>query len=323
MDAIRDIFAYPFGWVLYILYALTNKYLLSLFILTLAVRLVLLPSAIKQQKNSAKQLRLQAKVNRIKARYASMPGRESQAKIQEETQELYKREGFSASAGGCLPLLIQLPVMIGLYGAIYSPLTHVLRVSEEFIAKIQAAATTLEITLSKGREQLDLLKHFTAIAADPAVAANPEVVGRIQTFINDFTIGSLNLTDNPNAFNDEGGNRLLILIPILAGVTAMLTSILMFIRQRKTNPEMAKNPTMGCMTFLSPAMSAYFSYILPAGVGVYWIISNIISFVQTLIINQIYKPEKIIAIQMIDETVERRSKEKSIKTHIQRLNQES
>ena len=321
-NGLRDVLAVPFGYALYVLYELTHQYLFSLFILTLVVRLILLPSAVKQQKNSAKQLRLQAKVNKIKAKYAGQQTRETQAKIQEETQELYKREGFSATAGGCLPLFIQFPVMIGLYGAIYSPLKHVLHVADELIETMKTVAETLSIKLTVGREQLDLLNNFSQISLDPTVAASTEIVSKINDFIAAFKIGSIRLTEYPNTFNDEGGNKLLLLIPILAGVTALLTSLLMYLRQRKTNPEMAKNPTMGCMTFMSPAMSAYFSYILPAGVGVYWIISNVISFVQTLILNQALKPEKIIAMQMIDETVERRSKENSLKLHAQQLAQE-
>ena len=100
----------------------------------------------------------------------------------------------------------------------------------------------------------------------------------------------------------------------------MLSSILMYLRQRKTNPEMAKNPTMGCMTFMSPVISGFFAYSLPAGVGFYWIISNILSFIQTVALAIFIKPESIIASQMIDETVERRSREESIKKRVAIMN---
>ena len=86
----------------------------------LIVKIVLLPSAISQQKNSAKQARLQPKINKIRQKYSNggQPTREMQMKIQEETQELYRREGFNASTAGCLPMFLQLFVMMGLYGAI-------------------------------------------------------------------------------------------------------------------------------------------------------------------------------------------------------------
>lgn len=319
MEFIYTTIAAPFGLALYFLYGLTGEYLISLFILTFVVRACMLPSAMKQQKNAAKQLRLQAKVNKIRAKYASLPQREAQAKIQQETQELYQREGFSAATAGCMPLIIQMVVMMGLYGAIYSPLSQVLRISSEQITHFTEILTNLGIEIANGRTELAIMGNFSKIIPelDPAVYA--DTIERISVFIEKFTIFGIDLTAYPNTFNDEGGDWRLILIPVLSGATAMLSSILMYLRQRKTNPEMAKNPSMGCMTFMSPLMSAYFSYTFSAGVGVYWIISNILSFFQTLILNQMYKPEKVIAMNMIDETVERRSKENSIKLRAQQL----
>ncbi|MCL2513943.1 MAG: YidC/Oxa1 family membrane protein insertase, partial [Oscillospiraceae bacterium] len=104
------------------------------------------------------------------------------------------------------------------------------------------------------------------------------------------------------------------LILILSGVTAMLSSVLLYMRQRQTNPDMAKNPAMGCMSFFSPLMSVYFAFLFPAGVGIYWVMSNLIMFIQTLVLGYTHNPKKLIAGLMIDETVQRRSKEANIKT---------
>ena len=318
-----DILSVPFGKILYYLYSITDEYLLSLFIVTLVTRLIMVPSAVKQQKNAAKQLRLQAKVSKIRTKYASLPQREAQMKVQQETQELYQREGFSATAGGCLPLAVQMIVMLGLYGAMYSPLSHVLQISKEHVEHFKEICTQLGITLSERQAELGILGNFDKIMPKLDTGVYDSMIENINRFIEKFTLFGIDLTAVPNTFNDEGGNRLLILIPILAGASAMLTAVLMYLRQRKTNPEMAKNPTMGCMTFMSPAMSAYFSFTMPAGVGVYWIFSNILSFLQTLILNQMYKPDKVIAMQMIDETVERRSKENSIKLRAKQLAEEN
>lgn len=319
MESLFSYIAIPFGAMLYFLYGMTEQYLLSLFILTFVVRLLMVPGAVKQQKNQAKQLRLQAKVQKIRAKYASLPQREAQAKIQQDTQELYQREGFSATAGGCMPLLVQMVVMMGLYGAIYSPLSQVLRIDSAQIAHFTEILNNLGIEIANGRTELAIMGNFSKIIPelDPAVYA--ATIEKISVFIEKFTIFGIDLTAYPETFMAEGGDWRLILIPVLSGVTAMLSSILMYLRQRKTNPEMAKNPSMGCMTFMSPLMSAYFSYKFSAGVGVYWIISNILTFIQTLILNQMYKPEKVIAMSMIDETVERRSKENSIKLRAKQI----
>ena len=142
---------------------------------------------------------------------------------------------------------------------------------------------------------------------------NPEIIKeaditRIESFIENFRIFGIDLTANPK---EVGG--ILILIPVLAGVTALFSSLFMYFKQRQTNPEMSKNPAMGCMTFMSPVMSFMFSFSFPAGIGFYWIISNILSFIQTVGLHFALKPEAIIADQMIDETVQRRARENNVK----------
>lgn len=315
MTAFYDWIATPFGWILGVLYSLTDNYLLSLLIITVFVRLILVPSAITQQKNSAKQMRLQAKVNKIKAKYAGVQGREAQQKIQQETQELYSREGFSASQMGCLPMALNLIVMMGLYGAIYAPLSKVLRLGDtvmEELKTVYAAAMNVDLAKQGTRYELNLLHEF----ANLSDKFNSDIVtdtvrGKITDLTNGLTIGKIDLTQIP-----KENVKQLIIIPILAGVSALLTSLFMYLKQRKQNPEMAKNPTMGCMTFMSPVISVVFAITLPAGIGCYWIISNILSFIQTVALSAALKPEKVIAAQMIDETVERRSREESVKKRV-------
>lgn len=304
----RELLAVPFGWVLTGLYSLTDSYLLSIFLLTLIVRLVLLYPSIKQQKNSAKQVRLNTKVNKIRQKYAG-----NQQKIQEETQALYQREGFGAANMGCSNLIITMIVMIGLYGVIYTPLTSVLHFDKDIVA---ALTETLKTEISKastnaaGKEELIILNIFEANHDKIAGIINAQQFEELKVLKQHFLIfGKIDLTASP----DIKKMSVLWLIPILAFLTSMASSVYMYIRQRKQNPEMAKNPSMGCMTFMSPAMSLMFTFMFPAGVGVYWIMSNILSFIQQVVLTTLYSPKKVIAQQMVDETVVRRSRENNVK----------
>ncbi len=315
----REVLATPFGWALSGLYNLFNQigvdtfsYILSIVLITVVVKLILLPASISQQKNSAKQVRLNTKVNKIKQKYAG-----NQQKIQEETQALYQREGFGAANMGCLPLISQLLVMMGLYGVIYAPITHVLQFSKD---KIEILKTALKVTVdaksknSSGVEFEILGKIEDGMGVIKGIDASEmqELISLKDNFI--FNIGKfeLSLLDSPNYKEPS----ILWLIPILAFLTAMLSSVFMYFKQRKQNPEMAKNPTMGCMTFMSPVMSLIFTFMFPAGVGVYWIISNIFAFVQQVFLTYFYSPKKVIAQQMVDETVVRRSKENNTKRRV-------
>ncbi len=310
MQSIYNALAVPFGYVMHFFYSFSGNYILSLFLLVLVVRLILLPSTISQQKNSAKQVRLQPKVNRIRQKYAGggNMSREQQMKMQEETQALYQKEGYSATSGGCIPLLIQFPVMMGLYGVVYTPISKVLRIASDTVVAA-AEALGIDTTASSGlaRYEIELL---SAVDTDNMPSVFSAYTEEILSLKDQFMLfGKIDLTQTPS-WNEPG---LIWIIPLLAFLFSFLSSILMFNRQKQTNPEMAKNPTTGCMTFMSPVMSLIFTFMFPAGVGVYWIMSSMISFLQTLILNYSHSPQRVIANAMIDETVERRSREASIK----------
>lgn len=312
MESIRDILAVPFGFALSLFYNLTDSYILAIVLLTVIIRAALLPTSISQQKNSAKQVRLNTKVNKIKQKYAG-----NQQKIQEETQALYQREGFGAANMGCAPLAIQMIVMIGLYGVIYTPLSSVLRFGDDTIEKIK---TAMNIVVETGKNsannsrmvELQILGKVEEFAEKLSGVIDSEQITELLDFKERFTIFGLDLSVTPN-YKEPG---VIWIIPILAFVTAMASSLYMYARQRKQNPTMAKNPTMGCMTFMSPMMSLWFTFMFPAGVGFYWIISNILSFVQQVVLTNVYSPKKVLAQQMVDETVERRSKENNTKMRI-------
>ena len=84
------------------------------------------------------------------------------------------------------------------------------------------------------------------------------------------------------------------------------------------HPEMAKNPMMGCTAFGMPLFSLVIAFQFPAGAGIYWIMSNIIAFAQMILLNYTHSPKKIIAKMMVEETVNRRSKEENMKRIAQR-----
>ena len=308
-DVIRSAFAWIFGPLLSIFYELTGSYLLSIVVLTVIIRLLLLPVSIKQQKNSAKQVRLNTKVNKIKQKYAG-----NQQKIQEETQALYQREGFGAQNMGCAPLAIQMIVMIGLYGVIYTPLSTVLRFKADTVNLIAKIMGSVVDAKNKNMLEINLLQQFDSYK-DKLLAGgiSAEKISELEVLKSKYTIFGLDLSAQPQF---KAVNMLWI-IPLLAFATSMLSAVYMFIKQKKQNPEMGNNPAMGCMAFMSPVMSLMFTFMFPAGVGFYWIISNILSFIQQVALSNLYSPKKVIAQQMVEETVVRRSKERNAKLRAQ------
>jgi YidC/Oxa1 family membrane protein insertase len=127
---ILDWIGYVFGYVIYFGYQLTGAYVIGLILFTIVVKVVMLPMSLNQQRTSAKQARIQPKLRELQEMYRNNP-----TKYQEEQQALYARENISMM-GGCLPMLIQFPVILGLYRAIVNPLTNVLHLSVDKVSKL-------------------------------------------------------------------------------------------------------------------------------------------------------------------------------------------
>lgn len=305
MTALYDLLAVPFGYIIGFFYDISNNYLFSILIITILTRLILLPSTIKQQRSSAAQMRLQAKIKRIQEMYKG-----NQQKINEETQALYQREGFNPMSSGCLPLLIQFPVMIGLYSAIRTPLTNVLHLGSDAVATLTGAVEKVAEISSQGRATLEIevLKHFSSLQGLVSGVSEKDLE-TVKNFSDSFSLFGINLADTPQVSEPS----ILWVLPIISGLSALLTSIFLLIRQKKQNPDMAKNPMMGCTFLLSPVMSIYFGFLFPGAISIYWIIGNILSFIQTVVLNYTHKPGKVLAQLMIDETVNSRAREQSIK----------
>ena len=317
MDFIREIFSIPFGYLIGFFYEISDNYLLSLLLMTICVKLILLPSSIKQQKGMVKTQRMQPKIKRIKEKYAG-----NQQKMNEAMNELYAKEGYSSMTGGCSGMLIQFPIMMGVYFVNYKILDYVLKIPEDVLNVIKDAVRALpEDVIGKVSNleyQIELLaiQHLDKL---DLTGVPVEFIEKIQLFKDNFTLFGIDLSRTPDT---KMGMDLLWIIPILTGITSLMMGVYTWLRQKKTNPEMANNPSMGCMSLMTPAMSIYFSFLFPASVGVYIIISSFLSFIQMIITNKVLSPKKLLAKQMVDETINRRAREKVLKSVSEKKNEE-
>lgn len=323
MQGFYDILYVPFGFLFRILFSFVENYGLALVIFSLFFRLILLPSTIKQQKSSAKMARLQPKLKRIREKYQDYNPQERQQKIQQETSELYQREGYSSMGASCLPLLIQFPILIGLYGIIREPLTYVLDLSEAAITALTDAATSLGLTAGNA---VAYAESIVISNIEKIVEAAPELLTKYSAEIEtirsfDFTIFGIDLGSIPgdvySAMGISKASILILAVPVLSGLTSLLTSAVSQIRQKKANPDMQNQQMMGCMMLMMPIWSVWLTWKFPVGMGMYWILSNLIAFFQTLIIGHIYAPRKTMARLMVEETIERRSYEKAKKNALE------
>nr|HID14021.1 YidC/Oxa1 family membrane protein insertase [Anaerolineae bacterium] len=108
-----DFIAYPLANLLLLLYNfLGHQTIVAIAVLTILIRLLILPLTLGQQKSARRMQELQPQLEKLQKKYAK-----NKEKLAQEQMRLYKEAGINP-VGGCLPLLIQLPIMIGLYQAI-------------------------------------------------------------------------------------------------------------------------------------------------------------------------------------------------------------
>ena len=98
-----------------------NSYLFGLFFFALAFELILLPLAIKQQKSQIAMAKIRPKEMAIRKKYAGRTDRVTQQKMQMEISEMQQQEGYNPLSG-CLPLLIQLPLIFILFAIVRGPI---------------------------------------------------------------------------------------------------------------------------------------------------------------------------------------------------------
>ncbi len=118
----------PMGWILSQISTLFNdNFAVSVLIFTILVNIIMLPLTLKSQKSTAKQARVKHKLDALKKKYGN-----DRQKYSVAMQEVYNKEGISMG-GGCLPMIIRLVIMMGVYYAIFSPFTYVVGNSNKAI----------------------------------------------------------------------------------------------------------------------------------------------------------------------------------------------
>ena len=300
----------PFGFLLDLIYKTIGfgSYAISIILLTLITRFLTIPSSITQQKGMAKTQRIQSKIRKIQTKYAG-----DQRKIQEETTALYQREGYNPMSAGCTPMLLQFVILFGLIGAIYYPLTNFLHISKEEVGLLTNALKGF-VDLNKNSIQTELLvmenidKLRELFEQGKLTGVQESTITAIENV--NFKIFGISLGVKPT---DAGVTKWVWLVPILSFLTSMLSGVYSMIKQKQQNPAAGSGPMMGCMMLGMPLLSLYFVINYPIGIGVYWIASGLFGFISTVIIGYFYSPKKTLARLMIDETIERRSKEENAK----------
>ena len=235
-----DLILNPFITVLTILYQLFNSSVIAIILFTILIRLLTYPLTMQQTRASKAMAELQPELKKLQDKYKN-----DREKLSQEQMRLYREYGVNP-VGGCLPLIIQLPIWIGLYQAI----NHAL------------AATPLQL--------LDLSGRFLIPSLDKLVPLNNVWLG-------------MDLTQAPTA-NPTYALVFPALVLVTSYVQSkMMTPPSAPSEDGKPNQAAAMTQSM---TTIMPLMMGMFSLSFSVGLSVYFIVSNVMGIVQYAMSNK-------------------------------------
>lgn len=298
-----------------------GNYILGICIFAVFVEILMLPLAIKQQKNSIKQAALRPKEMAIRNHYKGRNDQATQQKVAQEIQDLYTRENFSPF-GGCLPMLIQLPIVMILYNVVVDPIQYILGGTSSFAAALKTfftasrAAGGLGLTLNSTNGTIEVLSQlktldFSALETFEFFTNSHKAFETLEGFAHNiptFNIGPINFGFTPSF----SGNYWLLIVPVLTFVIyfASMKLTKKFTYQPTTN---ADAPGAGCsakmMDYYMPLMSTFFCFMVPGAVGIYWVFRSVLSTLKQFIMSRVMPLP-----QTTDEDVKAAEKELYSKT---------
>jgi len=303
MEVINNIIGVPLGYIMWLCYTLVQNYGIAILLFTLLTKALMFPLNIWIQKNSIKMVKLHPEVNRISSLYIN-----DKAKASQMQMLLYKQENYKPFAS-IIPMLIQIPIILGLIAVIYNPLQHLLHLDANIIdAFIQKAAAYSQTELGSGAhlKVIELVNDVStsSMFSEINVAGTSEAIAKINSL--DLKFIGLNLSKIPNITEWN----VLLIVPLISGASAFLLSFL----QNKINVLQRESGWFGRwgMAIFLTAFSLYFAFIVPAGVGFYWICSNIFSIAILLIVNAMHKPKEHIDYEALEKSKKELEKSKEM-----------
>ncbi|MBQ9416486.1 MAG: membrane protein insertase YidC [Clostridia bacterium] len=275
-------------------YLAGGNYIVMLFIFAILLEIVLLPLSIKQQKTSIKQARLRPKEMAIRKKYAGHNDRETQQKMNMEIQQLYQSEHFSPFSG-CLPLLIQLPIVMILYAIVVDPWRYSLGLPTELSKMVTDYLVANGQQLTSTRGTIELLSKIQEMGLDKlegikTFALNgEECFKRIEAVYNQIPNFNVFGINTGYLIRDPQASKWLYAVPVLTfGVYfgSMKLNRLLTYQPPTTADAKAQGCSNNVMDIMMPLFSVYVTFIVPAAVGIYWIFKSLTGTLKQFILKK-------------------------------------
>lgn len=285
----------PFSLLLKGLYVVFSNYGLAIIAFALIVKLVLFPLNLKGKRSMIQMNLMNGKLQQLQKQY----GKDRQ-RYQMEVQKFYQQEHINPM-GGCVWNLIPMVILFALYYVIREPLTYMMHVTKDMI---DVAATAAGVTESGAYFQIQIAQAMSDSsvfqAVQSALTAAGDTVSNL--FVLNYNSFGLDLSTMPEwkfwavgtftwAFIGK------FMIPLVSAATGFIASWISMktnkLNNQPSNEKTARQTDMmqKQMLIMMPLMSLWIGYIMPAGLGIYWIANNVLMMIQELICGRILRQD--------------------------------
>lgn len=302
---------------------------LCIILFTIVTKMLMLPLTINQQKSTKLMAIMNPEIQAIQNKYKGKTDNESMQRQNVEIRAVYEKYGTSMT-GGCLPLLIQMPILFALYRVIYNipAYVHSVRIyfdnivtplmsQTDYVEKLQGITDIAKATggvaiekfdFTSADKLVDLLYKFSTTqwaeleavfpAISDVIAENVATISEMNSFL------GLNMADAPGWIPSAAW-----IIPILAALSQWVSIKIMQGKQPKPDPNNPTAQSMQMMNTTMPLFSAFICVTMPCGLGIYWIATSVVQIIQQVFVNAYM--EKIDIDEMIAKNLEKVNKKRA------------
>lgn len=231
MNGIINVFINFLGCIINWIYTICNNYGITILIFTILSKVIMFPINILIQKNSIKMVKMKPKIEELKLKY-----KDNKDAFMEAQMDLYEKEKYHPTVG-IIPLLLQIPIILGLIEVISNSQTYINNIKNTYFLGIDLA-----------------------------------VIPTIQNYV---------------------------VIPILAGISTVLLCVF----QNRLNVLQKEEGIYNKLITggITVGITVYFIFLVPTGVGIYWIVGNLLSIIQLYVLNWIFPPKKYIDYEALEK----------------------
>lgn len=283
-----EFFANMFGYLLNFLYDFVGNYGLAIILFSLIVKIIMMPLSYRQQKTAKKSMKVQKKMQVIRAKYNNDP-----EKMNKEVMELYKQEKMSPFSG-CFSAIIQIVLLFSVFYLVRSPLTHMKKVDVNLMNKYSNIIKEENLAHSSAYPEIDIIREAQNIKELKREDVNSDEVNQLMINMNFLGI---DLSQIPTKNISDWKTLVIPILYVISSFISIRLNMALQPKREKTEGQAddaldAMEQANKSMSLMMPILSISIAVVAPLGLALYWLMNNVLMIAERLLFTVLIKDEE-------------------------------